>query len=216
MNKEITIEKAMEFMHDGMTVMTGGFGSSGEPVQLEDAICEREFKDIHLISNASGTPTKGAGKWVLKHMIKKMTCSHIGGCPETGRQMIDGELEVELIPQGTFIERIRCGGMGLGGFLTETGIGTPVAEGKEVKVIDGVEYLVELPLRAEIALICGTKADRAGNIYYHAASKNFNISMATAADLVIAEVNDIVEVSQIDPDLVGTPGILVDYIVKRR
>ena len=216
MNKEITIEEAMKFMHDGMTVMTGGFGHSGEPLQLEDAICEREFRDIHVISNASGNPKKGVGKWVMKHMVKSMVCSHIGGCPETGRQMIAGETEVTLVPQGTLAERIRCGGMGLGAFLTQTGVGTLVAEGKETKVIDGVEYLVEYPLRAEIALICGTKADRMGNIYYHAGSKNFNISMAGAADLVIAEVNEIVEVGEIDPDLVGTPGILVDYIVKRR
>lgn len=215
MNKVITVEEAMKFMHDGMSIMTGGFGSAGEPLELEDAILEKGFQNIYVISNASGTEKKGIGKWVMKHMVKKITCSHIGGCPETGRQMIAGEIEVELVPQGTFAERIRSGGMGIGAFLTATGIGTPVAEGKEVKVVDGKEYLVEYPLRAEIAIICGTVADKAGNIYYHGASKNFNPAMASAADLVIAEVNEIVEVGELDPSKVGTPGILVDYVVKR-
>lgn len=209
--KIITMEEAVNLIQDGQCLMVGGFGLAGEPRPLLHALAESDVKDLDIISNSSGGENKGVGRLVYAHKVKRLQCSHIGGCKETQRQAMAGEIEVDLMPQGTFIERIRCGGMGLGGFLTETGVGTEVAKGKEVKVIDGVEYLLETPLHAEIALICGTKADRFGNIYYHGASKNFNIAMATAADKVIALVNEVVD--EIQPELVGTPGFMVDYVV---
>ena len=220
MSKVTTAQEIKKFMHDGMSIMVGGFGKPGQPDTLIEAVLETGVKDIHVISNSSGVLTKdgvasGVALWVVHDMVKKISCSHIGGCPETGRRMIAGEIEVELIPQGTFIERIRCGGMGLGAVLTPTGVGTPVEEGKEIKEIDGVKYLVEYPLHADVSLICGSIADKAGNVYYKGGTKNFNPAMASAGDLVIAEVDEIVELGEIDPSKVGTPGIMVDYIVKK-
>lgn len=219
--KVITIDEAVKLVKDGQSVMIGGFGKPGEPRELVHALAETDVKDLYLITNAGGSdgggdPEKATGVARLIHAkkVRKMTCSHIGQCKEAQRQMIAGDMEVELTPQGTFIERIRCGGMGLGGFLTETGVGTLVAEGKESKVIDGVEYLFELPLHADVALVCATKADKYGNLYYHASSKNFNVAMATAADTVIALVDELVD--EINPDVVGTPGILVDYVISRK
>ena len=153
---------------------------------------------------------------MLIKKCKRVITSHIGTNPETGRQMISGELDVELVPQGTLAERVRAGGSGLGGILTPTGVGTVVEEGKEKITVDGREFLLEKPLRADIALLKAYKADKAGNLVYHRSARNFNPIMAMAADTVIVEVEHIVEVGEIDPDEVMTPGILIDRIIVQR
>ena len=157
---------------------------------------------------------QGVGKWIVNKQIKKVYTSHIGTNPETGKQLNSGETEVVLVPQGTLAEQVRAGGAGLGGILTPTGVGTVVAEGKALIHVQGKDYLLEEPLRADIALIKAAKADKAGNLIYRKSARNFNPLMATAADLVIAEVSEIVEIGELNPDEVMTPCILVDYLVK--
>jgi len=213
MNKVISIEEAISHIKDGMTIMIGGFLGCGSPHRLIDALVEKGVKDLTLICNDSGFPDIGAGKLVVNRQIKKLIASHIGTNRETGNQMNAGELEVVLVPQGTLAEQIRAGGAGLGGFLTPTGVGTVIEEGKQKIEIDGKTYLLELPLRADVALIAGHTVDKFGNIVYYGATRNFNTLMATAADTVIVEAENIVEVGEIDPNQVVTPGIFVDYIV---
>lgn len=213
MNKVVSIEEAISHIKDGMTIMIGGFLGCGSPHKLIDALVEKGVKDLTLICNDSGFPDIGAGKLVVNRQIKKLIASHIGTNRETGNQMNAGEMEVVLVPQGTLAEQVRAGGAGLGGFLTPVGLGTVVEEGKEKIEIDGKTYLLELPLRADVALIAGHTVDKFGNIVYHGATRNFNTLMATAADLVIVEADNIVEVGEIDPNHVVTPGIFVDYIV---
>ncbi|NLY85497.1 MAG: acetate CoA-transferase subunit alpha [Tissierellia bacterium] len=213
MNKVISIEEAISHIKDGMTIMIGGFLGCGSPHRLIDALVEKGVKDLTLICNDSGFPDIGAGKLVVNRQIKKLIASHIGTNRETGNQMNAGELEVVLVPQGTLAEQIRAGGAGIGGFLTPTGVGTVIEEGKQKIEIDGKTYLLELPLRADVALIAGHTVDKFGNIVYYGATRNFNTLMATAADTVIVEAENIVEVGEIDPKQVVTPGIFVDYIV---
>lgn len=213
MNKLISIDEAVAMLHDGMTIMVGGFLGVKNPYRLVDKIVEKGIKDITLIANDSSFPEVGIGKLIVNKQVKKLIASHIGTNRETGNQMNAGELEVELIPQGTLAERIRAAGAGLGGILTPTGLGTVVAEGKPVIEVDGKEYLLEKPLKADVALIVGAKVDKKGNIRYAKSTRNFNPIMATAADLVIVEADEIVEVGGIDPDDVMTPGLFVDYIV---
>lgn len=213
MNKVISIDEAISHIKDGMTIMVGGFLGCGNPHRLIDAIVEKGVKDLTLICNDSGFPEIGVGKLVVNKQIKKLIASHVGTNPETGRQMNAGEMEVVLVPQGTLAEQVRAGGAGLGGFLTATGVGTIVEEGKEKLVIDGITYLLELPIRADIALIAGESADKYGNIVYEGATRNFNNLMASAADIVIVEAEQIVEVGDLDPNHVVTPGIFIDYIV---
>ena len=213
MNKIVSIEEAISHIKDGMTIMIGGFLGCGSPHRLIDALVEKGVKDLTLICNDSGFPEIGSGKLVVNRQIKKLIASHIGTNRETGNQMNAGEMEVVLVPQGTLAEQVRAGGSGLGGFLTPTGVGTVVEEGKEKIEIDGKTYLLELPLRADVALIAGHTVDKFGNIVYHGATRNFNNLMATAADLVIVEAEEIVEVGAIEPNHVVTPGIFVDYIV---
>lgn len=216
MNKIKTIEQALEYIHDGMTISVGGFLACGTPETLVDAIIEKGVKDITLICNDTGFPDKGVGKWVVKGMVKKVIASHVGTNPETGRLMNTGEMEVELVPQGTLAERIRAAGAGLGGVLTPTGIGTVIEEGKQKINVEGKDYLLELPLKADIALVKGSKVDKKGNVYYKKSTKNFNPLIATAADLVIVEAEEMVEVGEIDPSDVMTPSIFVDMIVEGR
>ena len=213
MNKIVSIEEAISHIKDGMTIMIGGFLGCGSPHRLIDALVEKGVKDLTLICNDSGFPEIGSGKLVVNRQIKKLIASHIGTNRETGNQMNAGEMEVVLVPQGTLAEQVRAGGSGLGGFLTPTGVGTVVEEGKEKIEIDGKTYLLELPLRADVALIAGHTVDKFGNIVYHGATRNFNNLMATAADLVIVEAEEIVEVGAIEPNHVVTPGIFVDYVV---
>jgi len=213
MNKIKEINEVIEYINDGMTLMIGGFMAIGTPEILIDAILEKGVKDLTIIANDTGLLDKGIGKLVINKRVKKVIASHIGLNPETGRQMNANELIVDLVPQGTLAEQIRCGGAGIGGFLTETGVGTIVEEGKEKMKIGDKEYLLELPLRADIALIRGSVVDKSGNIFYNASTRNFNSLMATAADLVIVGAEKIVEVGELDPNYVMTPGIFVDYIV---
>ena len=212
MNKVISIDEAIDYVKDGMTIMVGGFLGCGNPHRLMNAIVEKGVKNLTLICNDSSFPEIGVGKLVVNKQIKKLIASHVGTNPETGKQMHTGEMEVVLVPQGTLAEQVRAGGAGLGGFLTPTGVGTIVEEGKEKIVIDGKTYLLELPLRADIALIAGEMVDKFGNIVYQGATRNFNNLMATAADIVIVEAESVVEVGELDPNHVVTPGIFVDYI----
>lgn len=213
MNKVISIEEAVSHIKDGMTIMIGGFLGCGSPHRIIDALVEKGVKDLTLICNDTGFPDIGAGKLIVNRQIKKLIASHIGTNRETGNQMNAGELDVTLVPQGTLAEQVRAGGAGLGGFLTPTGVGTVIEEGKQKIEINGKTYLLELPLRADVALIAGHTVDKFGNIVYHGATRNFNALMAMAADLVIVEADNIVEVGEIDPNDVVTPGIFVDYIV---
>lgn len=213
MNKLISIEEAVNMIQDGMTIMVGGFLGCRNPYVLVDALVAKGVKDITLIANDTSFPEIGIGKLIVNKQVKKLIASHIGTNKETGNQMNSGELEVELVPQGTLAERIRAAGAGLGGILTPTGLGTVVAEGKDIITVDGREYLLEKPLKADIALIVGAKVDKKGNVRYKKATRNFNPLMATAADIVIVEADEIVEVGEIDPDDVMTPGIFVNYIV---
>lgn len=213
MGKIISLEDALDHVKDGMTIMIGGFLGCGNPHRLIDALVEKNVKDLTLICNDSGFPEIGVGKLVVNKQIKKLIASHVGTNRETGNQMNSGEMEVILVPQGTLAEQVRAGGAGLGGILTPTGVGTIVEEGKEKINIEGVDYLLELPLKADIALIAGDTVDKFGNIVYYGATRNFNHLMATAADMVIVEGEKIVEVGDIDPHDVITPGIFIDYIV---
>lgn len=213
MNKLISMSEAIEHIKDGMTVMVGGFLGAGSPHGIIEALVQKGVKDLTIIANDTSYPDYGVGKLVANKQVKKVITSHIGTNKETGKQMKAEEIEVVLVPQGTLAERIRAGGAGLGGILTSTGVGTLVEEGKKKIEIDGKEYLLELPLKADIALIGGSEVDKKGNIYYYKATRNFNTSMATAADLVIVEAEELVEVGEIDPNNVMTPSIFVDYII---
>lgn len=193
--------------------MFGGFMGVGTPLGIVSALVESKIEKITLIGNDTAAPETGVGPLISKGQADKVIVSHIGTNPVTGKKMMAGELDVELVPQGTLIERIRAGGSGLGGFLTPTGVGTVVEEGKQKITLSGREYLLETPLRADVAIIKAKKADAAGNLVYERAARNFNPVIALAADLVIAEVDEVVEVGMIDPDQVMTPGALVDKIV---
>lgn len=212
-NKIISVKEAAEKVQDGMTIMVGGFLANGTPDKLIDALVERNVKNLTLICNDTGFPDKGVGKMVVSKQFKKIIASHVGTNPETANQMNSGETEVVLTPQGTLAEKVRCGGNGLGGFYTPTGIGTEAEEGKEKKVINGKEYILETPLRAEVALLRASVVDKKGNMIFNKTMKNFNPMMATAADVVIVEADKIVEVGEIDPEHVMCSGIFVDYIV---
>jgi acetate CoA/acetoacetate CoA-transferase alpha subunit len=209
-----SIKDAVEKIKDGMTVMVGGFLGVGTPEALVDALVAKGVKNLTVICNDSAFPDRGIGKLIVNKQIKKLITSHIGTNPETGRQMNEGETEVELVPQGTLAERIRAAGAGLGGILTPTGVGTIVEQGKKKLEINGKEYLLELPIKADIALLKAEKADKKGNLIYRKSARNFNPIMATAADFVIVQVDEIVDVGEIDPDDVMTPGIFVDMIVR--
>ena len=213
-NKLVTMEEAVSHVKDGMTVFIGGFLGVGTPEKIIDALIEKGVKDLTVIGNDTGYPDRGIGRLVVNNQVKKVIASHIGTNPETGRRMHTGEMEVELVPQGTLAERIRCGGNGLGGFLTPTGVGTIVQEGKEVITVDGKDYLLEKPLKADVALLNGSIVDELGNIIYAKTTKNFNPMMATAADTVIVFAENLVKAGEIDTDHVMTSRIFVDYIVK--
>ncbi len=215
-DKAVGLETAAQHLKDGMVVMVGGFLGTGSPEKLVQILIEKKIKDITLIANDTAFADQGIGQLIVNRQVKKVIASHIGTNPETGKQFMANELEVELVPQGTLAERIRCGGAGLGGVLTPTGVGTVVAEGKEVLHVNGREYLLEVPLRADVALIQAQVADRSGNLVYDKAARNFNPMMAMAADHVIAEVCDLLPSGQfVEPDAVMTPGIVVDQIVSK-
>lgn len=214
MNKLATKEDVLARLRDGQVIMIGGFLNTGTPEALVDVLIEKSVKNLTVIANDTAFPEKGIGKLVVNKQVARVIVSHIGTNPETGRQMNSGELKVDLTPQGTLAERIRCGGAGLGGVLTPTGVGTLVGEGKEQITSEGKTYLLELPIRADIALIKAWKADKYGNLVYNRAARNFNPLMAMAADLVIVEAEEILEVGSLDPDQVMTPGACVDMIIQ--
>ncbi|MCB1253498.1 MAG: 3-oxoacid CoA-transferase subunit A [Austwickia sp.] len=216
MAKIIGLDEAVEIVQEGMTIMVGGFMACGGANTIVEAIAARGTKNLTLIANDAAKPGMGIARLVENHLLRRLVASHVGLNPEVGRQMATGELEVELVPQGTLVERIRAGGYGLGGVLTPTGIGTLVAEGKEIITVDGKDFLLEKPLRADVALICGHTVDRSGNVWYKGTSRNFNQVMAFAADTVIAEADHLVDVGGIAPENVVTPNVLVDYIVEGR
>ena len=213
MNKLISPSDAASFVKDGMTLMIGGFLGHGTPERIIDEIVASGVKSLTLIVNDTAFPDKGCGKLVTNNQVKKLIVSHIGTNPNTGQKMNSGELEIEFSPQGTLAERIRSGGAGLGGILTPVGIGTIIEEGKQMIQVDGTDFLLEKPLRADIALIYATTADDLGNLIYMGTMRNFNPLMAMAADTVIAEVEELKSAGELSPETIHTPHIFVDYIV---
>ena len=209
----VNLEKAISLIPDGASIMVGGFMGIGTPERLIDELVRQGKRGLTLICNDNARPGIGVGKLVSAGALKKTISSHIGLNPETQKLMFDKVLEVELTPQGTFVERIRAGGCGLGGVLTPTGVGTLVEEGKRKLEIDGKEYLLEMPLHADFALIGAFLCDYVGNLSYALTARNFNPVMAMAADTVIVEVEHIVPTGMISPDHVMTPATLVDYVV---
>lgn len=213
MNKVTTLENAIKRLTDGMTIMLGGFANVGTPEALVDGVVATGVKDLTVICLDAGLPGKGAGKLINAKMIKKYITSHVGLNTEFSRQMFAEHPETELVPQGTLAERIRAGGAGIGGFLTPTGVGTLVEEGKQKVAINGIDYLLELPLKGDIALVKAYRADKSGNLVFRKSARNFNPLIATACDYVIVEAEQIEEIGAIDPDQVMLPGIFVDAIV---
>ena len=211
--KPSTAEEAVALIPDGASLMIGGFMGVGTPERVIDELVRQGRRELTVIANDSAVPGIGIGKLVAARALHKLVASHIGLNPETQKQMIGGELEVELVPQGTLIERIRAGGYGLGGILTPTGVGTVVEEGKRRIEVDGQPYLLETPLRADFALVQAFMADYLGNLVYALTARNFNPVIAMAADQVIVEAENIVPVGVIAPDQVMTPAPVVDYIV---
>jgi len=207
-------EDAVAKIADGATIMMGGFGLCGIPENLIAALHARGTCNLTVISNNAGVDDFGIGVLLKSRQVRKMISTYVGENKEFERQFLTGELEVELVPQGTFSERIRAGGAGIGGFFTPTGYGTLVAEHKETRTIDGTNYVLELPLKADFAFVKAWKGDRAGNLVYRKTARNFNPVMATAADVTIAEVEELVEPGAIDPDHVVTPGIFVQHILQ--
>ena len=205
---------AAGMVSNGTSVMVGGFLNCGVPQALVEALLVAGVCDLTLIVNDCGWPDKGVGKLVAEKRIARAIVSHVGLNPLVSEQVHDKTLELELVPQGTLAERIRAAGAGLGGVITPTGVGTPVAEGKQTLTINGRDYLLELPLLADVALVKAWKADTTGNLVHRRSARNVNPLMAMAARLVIAEVEEIVPVGTIDPDHVHTPGVLVDYLVQ--
>src|SRR6185295_19229963 len=213
MNKVLrSAAEAVAMIEDGATIMMGGFGLCGIPENLIAALRARGTRDLTIISNNAGVDGFGIGILLEARQVRKMISTYVGENREFERQFLSGELEVELVPQGTFAERIRAGGAGIGGFFTPTGYGTLVADGKETRTIEGKPYVFERPLHADFAFVKAWKGDTAGNLIYHRTSRNFNPMMATAARVIIAEVEHLVEPGAIDPEQVVTPGIFVRHI----
>lgn len=214
-DKALSCKRAVEMIPDGASLMIGGFMGVGTPHRLIDELIHQGRKNLTVIANDTATPGFGIGKLIEAKLVKKLIATHIGLNPETQKQMIAGEIEVELCPQGTLAERIRSGGFGLGGVLTPTGIGTVVADGKRTVEVDGKLFLLELPLTADFALLAAHRSDYRGNLEYSLTARNFNMVMATAGKIVIAEPEHIVPVGVIPPDVVATPFVCVDHIIER-
>ena len=207
-------EAALEgLLFDGMTIAAGGFGLCGIPERLIDAIQASGVKDLTFASNNAGIDNEGIGKLLRTRQVKKMIASYVGENKEFERQYLAGELEVEFTPQGTLAERMRAGGAGIPGFYTKTGVGTQVAEGKEVKAFDGEEYILERGIRADLSVIKGWKADESGNLVFRKTSRNFNLPAATSGKVCVAEVEEIVPVGTLDPDSIHLPSIYVKRLI---
>lgn len=214
MNKIVKPEDLKPLFKDGMSIMIGGFLGCGTPHKIIDLLIQLNIKNLTIIANDTSYVDKGIGRLIVNKQVKKVIASHIGTNSETGRLMNLGEMEVELVPQGTLIERIRAGGSGLGGVLTPTGVGTTIEEGKQKIRIQDKDYLLELPLKADLSIIRGTIVDESGNTFYRGTTRNFNPIIAMAGEKVIVEAEKIVKTGQLDPDYVTTPGVLVDYIIE--
>ena len=211
--KLITLQNAAGFFRDGMTIMVGGFMGVGTPPRLVEALLESGVRDLTLIANDTAFVDTGIGPLIVNGRVNKVIASHIGTNPETGRRMIAKEMDVQLVPQGTLIEQIRCGGAGLGGFLTPTGVGTIVEDGKQTLTLDGKTWLLERPLRADLALIRAHRADPLGTLTYQLSARNFNPLIALAADITLVEPDELVETGDLLPDQIVTPGAVIDHIV---
>ena len=207
------VDAALDGLTDGMSIMSGGFGLSGNAEACIEAIARRGVKGLTVISNNCGNQGQGLAVLLKNRQVRKVICSFIGGNPDLAEQYLAGEVEVELNPQGTFAERIRAGGAGIGGFFTPTGAGTTVADGKETRVIDGRLYVFEKPLRADLAIVRAAVGDHFGNLRFYRTSRNFNPLMATAGKLTVAEVDRLVPTGTLDPDDIHLPGLFVQRIV---
>ncbi|MBK5462037.1 CoA transferase subunit A [Peribacillus sp. TH27] len=212
-NKIVTLEEALEYITDGCTLLYGGFGGVGTPPTLIQGILDKGVKELTLIGNDTGFPDIGIGRLVTLERAKKVIASHIGSNPNAGRLMTEGKLQVEFSPQGTLAERIRAGGVGLGGIFVDVGIGTIAEEGKDKMVIDGKEYLIETALTSEVSIVYAKKADPLGNLVFDKSARNFNPLVAMAGAFTIAEVEEIVPVGELDPECIATPGIYVDMVI---
>ena len=231
-NKVVTLEQAMEKCFDGMTVLLPGFVNCGVSETLIDGLMQKGVKDLHVISNNTSIKGQGIGRLVHDNRIKHITCSHIGNNTETVEKVVAGEINITFVPQGSLCEKTRAGGAGIGGILTPTGVGTPMQDGKQLlewdeeagkykfvepgDPINGKRFILELPLHGDVCFIHAWKADTMGNVVYHRTARNFNEPFATAADWVICEAEEIVEVGTLDPDIINTPGALVDMAVQAR
>ena len=211
-----TLEAAVATIPDGASMMIGGFMAVGTPECLMDELVRQGKRDLTVIANDTAMPGRGIGKLISAKLVRKVVASHIGLNPETQQKMLAGEMEVELVPQGTLIERIRAAGYGLGGVLTPTGVGTVVEEGKRKIEVDGRQYLLETPLRADFALLQAFLADYLGNLTYALTARNFHPVIAMAATTVVVDAEHVVPIGMISPDHVMTPAVLVDYLVARR
>ncbi len=217
MNKVLaSAEEAVHDVFDGCTLMSGGFGLCGNPENLITAVLKKNVKRLTIISNNCGTTELGLGVLLKNKQVKKMVASYVGENKEFERQFLSGELEVELNPQGTLAERIRAGGAGIGGFYVRTGVGTEVAKGKETKVIDGLEYVLESPLKADFAIVRAYRADTSGNLQFRMTARNFSPMMCMAAKVTIVEAEHLVPVGAIEPDQVHVPGIYVSRVVQSK
>lgn len=215
MKKLIQVDEAVALIPDGASLLIGGFMAIGSPHRLIDELVRQGKRDLTVIANDTGKPDLGIGKLIDAKLVRRVVASHIGTNPVTQKQMIAGEIAVELVPQGTLIERIRAAGCGLGAVVTPTGVGTTVEDGKQTLEINGKVYLVELPIEADFALLGAKHADYMGNLFYSMTARNFNPYMAMAARTVVAEPDEIVPVGYLHPDAVATPSVLVDHVVAK-
>jgi len=214
MEKRIAIEEIGTFLKDGMTISIGGFMGCGNAHSIIDEILKTDVKNLTLIATDTARDGYGIGKLIDSRRVTKLYSSHIGTNKETQKQVIEGFIELELVPQGTLAERIRAAAAGLGGVLTQTGLGTEVQDGKDVINIDGKDYILEKPLHIDLAFIKADKADKAGNLIYNGATRNFNVPMAGAATVTIAEVEEIVENGTLNPNFIHTPFIYINHLIK--
>lgn len=215
MNKLVRKNDLKHLFRDGQTIMVGGFMTCGTPLGLVDLLVDMNVRDLTIICNDAGLSGQGVGRLLLNNQVKTLIASHIGLNPQAGQQMNDGLMEVQLVPQGTLAERIRAGGAGLGGILTRVGVGTIVESEKQKLVVGGQEYLLELPLKADITLLYASIADKNGNVFYKGTTRNFNPVMAMAGDIVVCEADEVVEIGQLAAEHAITPGVLVDYVVAK-
>ncbi|MEH7612764.1 CoA transferase subunit A [Gottfriedia acidiceleris] len=211
--KIATMEQILQFFHDDMTLMVGGFGGVGSPPTLLQALFDSGVKDLHLICNDTGFPDIGIGRMVRNERVKSIVTSHIGSNPFAGKLMTEGKLKVEFSPQGTLAERIRAGGMGLGGVLVDVGLDSMAENGKEKVTVKGKQFLVEEAIKAEVSIIFAKKADPFGNLIFDKSARNMNPHMAMAGDITIVEAEEIVPLGSLNPEEIVTPGVFVDYII---